>query len=89
VEHGRRCLLNIAQHGFPTWSHWRRKHWGTIGNTYDCSLTSNDKKRLAYEFNTAWYDPRPIFEVLKKMFPSLTIKVKVSGEVERPYSYTL
>ena len=41
-----------------------------------------------YRMSTAWSDPRPVFEKLKEMFPSLTIKVYVYNEVDPPYSYT-
>jgi hypothetical protein len=87
VEHGSVVLQNMEQYGVPTWEEWRQRYWGTTSKTYDCTLISASKESLKYKFYTRWNEPQPVFEKLKEMFPSLTIKIVVSGQVPQAFSY--
>ena len=87
IELGRLVSKNMEQYGVPTWEEWRLRQWGTKWNTCDCTIISAGKECLKYKFYTGPSRPQPVFEKLKEMFPSLTIKVVVSGQVPRAYSY--
>ena len=89
LELGRQVMLNIKAYGAPTWYEWRYAHWGTKWNTYDHEEVRETSRSLTYVFCTAWGEPRPVFEQLKKMFPGLKFSIHVDGEVDRPYSYVL
>jgi hypothetical protein len=78
-----------SKYGTADWYDWACKNWGTKWNTSIDGILVEDRQRtLIYDFDTAWSSPTPIFIKLSELFPHVTIKVKVSGEIDYPYSST-
>jgi len=78
----------IKKYGARNWYEWSILNWGTKWDAYDVSKLTL-KQNIRVNFLTAWSSPEPVFKAMKDKWPSITIKVKVGGEVDQPYSYTL
>jgi Api92-like protein with ferredoxin domain len=71
LEHGRKSIEAYEQTGFYDWYDWRVENWGTKWNTYSFEIEHEGPGELQFRFDTAWDFPRPIFEKLAEMFPTL------------------
>jgi hypothetical protein len=59
------------------WYTWRNHNWGTKWNTYDNHI---DHDQNMFSIVTAWNMPEPIFEMMAKMYPTMTFKFEVVEE---------
>jgi hypothetical protein len=67
--------------GFTSWYDWAYENWGTKWNACDVYLKKHkDQKALTYKFSTAWSPPMPVYEKMRKAFPSLTFYIKCRDE---------
>lgn len=76
INLGQKYLLNIAQHGYPTWYRWCINNWGTKWNACDIESDGNG----TFEFETAWSFPYPVIEKLSSMYPELEIEFMYADE---------
>lgn len=78
-----------AEHGTTNWYDWCVEHWGTKWNAYDVKDWRRDEYGASINFNTAWCDPRPIFDALAAKFPRVNFQIRCDGEVDEPYGYRI
>jgi len=64
----------VEKYGFDNWYDWCIQNWGTKWNTYDGNADVMDEV-IDCDFQTAWNLPVPIFEVMGKMYPTLTFNL--------------
>ncbi len=82
IEHAQKSLINLWCFGAMNWYDWSCRHWGTKWNACDSFLAKESSTSLLYVFQTAWSEPRPIFETLLKLFPSLSFQIEYNEESE-------
>ncbi len=80
----------LAKYGFDNWYDWSIQNWGTKWNSYDCdchniimeeSARAEDKDQsISFSFMTAWDLPRPIFDKLAEMYPTLAFHIECCEE---------
>ncbi len=75
------------RYGADNWYDWSIKNWGTKWNAYNVTMERPSDNEVCYLFDTAWGDPRPVYDALGAKFPDLCIEVYCSGEVDSPYAY--
>jgi len=73
IEAGKAAIAAHRETGFYDWYDWSVANWGTKWNSYHFSIDNDDiaPDGLSFRFDTAWAFPRPIFEKLARMFPTL------------------
>lgn len=79
IELGKKALSNIEKYGHKDWYDWRVCNWGTKWDCYDLSVDVTETSILL-EFSTAWNTPKPIFEKLAELYPTLEIEVLYADE---------
>ena len=80
IDHAKQSLTNLLHYGAANWYDWCCSHWGTKWNACESYLHGEDNTSLTYSFNTAWCEPRPIFEELLKRFPRLSFRIEFHEE---------
>jgi hypothetical protein len=57
------------------WYNWNVLNWGTKWDACDSLMVNVPAlNQISVEFNTAWADPRPVFEAICQQFPTLDIE---------------
>ena len=72
-EHILNSTEKVEWHGMEVnaWEAWAAEHWGAIKNACAAQYFQSN----AIDFDTAWCEPKPIFEALAKRFPNHTMVV--------------
>ncbi len=65
---------NMDTSGCQTWYDWNTGHWGTKWPACDGSSTRPSDEYLKVEFNTAWCEPREVFDALHEKYPQLEMR---------------
>jgi len=81
LEHGRKSIQAYEQTGSYDWYDWRVENWGTKWSSYSFEFEYQAPGELRFRFDTAWDFPRPIFEQLAEMFPTLCFQCACFGEM--------
>lgn len=80
---------NVDLTGHKTWYEWCCANWGTKWNakTWDRSNSIEhdleddlQEHEVAMRFDTAWYEPLPVFERIHELYPRLMIKYVAEHE---------
>jgi len=61
--------------GADNWYDWSNKHWGTKWDT-SCATLLDNKKKLQYNFSSAWSPPVAWLQKVSKDFPELSFTLK-------------
>lgn len=73
--------------GFESWYDWACHNWGTKWNACNPEIFDEYEGFLEYRFDTAWCQPQPIFDALKKKYPDLDIKCRWRDEDDHPFPH--
>lgn len=55
----------METYGAINWYDWANRYWGTKWNAYNVTIFSQEPKRIALCFDTAWVSPIPLFDKLE------------------------
>lgn len=79
---------------FPNhdWYSWRSSFWGTKWDLCDFSVSKEewfDSDANEITFNTAWSPPKPLFDFIAMLYPTLSFKLAYIEEGLRFSGYTI
>jgi hypothetical protein len=86
---------NQRKYGYTDWYGWRRDHWGTKWNAYNCEIELHDPTvtgvgkgndialptaELYVEFQTAWSLPEAVLNEIVNLYPELDMLLECVEE---------
>lgn len=79
IELAKLSRLAVEQTGCKTWYEWALQNWGTKWDAYSQSFEDNGDG-LVYQFDTAWYIPAPVYDIIIEEFNDLDFTMKYFDE---------
>lgn len=78
-------LKEMHEIGYFNWYDWKLNNWGTKWFPTEVVIDSGEDW-LVIKFDTAWCEPRPIFEHIRANYPN--VEINACGRYEDSWDYT-
>lgn len=80
IKLGEQAVENKKKYGHHTWYGWCKANWGTKWDAINVQLLDVTETKIEFTFETAWSEPRPIYEEIVKKYPNIELEIDYANE---------
>jgi len=80
IKLGEQAVENKKKYGHHTWYNWCKANWGTKWDAINVQLLDVTETKIEFAFETAWSEPRPIYEEIVKKYPNIELEIDYANE---------